>query len=199
MLLDINGIPSKLTFHQVFVGSYDFPQNHTTSIVLDDSEKETAHIRHVLQETSYFVNLRWPYHAPLGLSRNEPLGSTSRTAHRYTLSLSKASRNSSISFTAHFSAKKYKPSLPLEIQKRNKDAWNTYWQDGGFVDLTSSSNSKADELQRRIIRSQYHVRVNSAATGQSPQESGLMNNGWYGKLAPPFFPSCMEYCITDEG
>ena len=60
-------------------------------------------------------------------------------------------------------------------------AWNHYWEEGGFIDLTKSSNPNATELQRRIILSQYHVRVNSAANGQPPQESGLMNNGWYGE------------------
>jgi hypothetical protein len=49
------------------------------------------------------------------------------------------------------------------------------------VDLTESTNPNATELQRRIVTSQYHVRVNSAANGESPQESGLMNNGWYGR------------------
>ncbi|KAJ4346435.1 uncharacterized protein N0V89_010364 [Didymosphaeria variabile] len=73
------------------------------------------------------------------------------------------------------------PSPPSTIQKRNKLEWNKYWQEGGFVDVTASSNLNATEL-RRIVTSQYHVRVNSAANGQSPQESGLMNNGWYGKF-----------------
>lgn len=114
------------------------------------------------------------------LSRDEPANSTAVTAHRYTLrSLSK---RSPVTFTAHFSPDKRVPSFPAKIQEKNVRDWNAYWKEGGFVDLTASSNPNATELQRRIIKSQYHVRVNSAATGQSPQESGLMNNGWYGKL-----------------
>lgn len=89
---------------------------------------------------------------------------------------------SSITFTAHFSPDRKVPSLPQKILEKNVQGWNRYWKEGGFVDLTSSSNPNATELQRRIIKSQYHVRVNSAAKGQSPQESGLMNNGWYGKF-----------------
>jgi hypothetical protein len=168
--------------YEVFVGSYDFPLNHTTSLVADGKDKGVAHIRHELQETSYFANLRWPSQSSLKLTRNEPEGSNAKTAHRYTLSPPKAQHSSSIVFTAHFSPSESTPPLPSTIQKRNKLAWNQYWSSGGFVDLSGSSNPNATELQRRIVLSQYHVRVNSAATGQSPQESGLMNNGWYGKF-----------------
>ncbi|KAI1480708.1 Six-hairpin glycosidase-like protein [Daldinia eschscholtzii] len=169
--------------YEVFAGVYDFPLNHTTSIVKNCKVNE-AHIYHELQETNYFVNLRWPFNNPLSLNRVEPPGSNKTTAHRFTLSAATKSRHRSntIDFTAHFSPDKRTAALPSSIQKRNPKQWHQYWKEGGFVDLTSSSNPKADELQRRIILSQYHVRVNSAATGQSPQESGLMNNGWYGKF-----------------
>lgn len=50
------------------------------------------------------------------------------------------------------------------------------------MDLTKSTNPNATELQRRIFPSQYAMRVNSAATGQPPQESGLVYNGWWGKF-----------------
>ncbi|KAI0002664.1 Six-hairpin glycosidase-like protein [Xylariaceae sp. FL0662B] len=169
--------------YEVFAGAYNFPLNHTTRIV-NGSKPGTAHIYHELQETKYFVNLRWPAENFLNLSRNEPGGSTANTAYRYTLSSTSDYRQRSdrIEFTALFSPDKQTAALPSLIQRRNSKGWNQYWNEGGFVDLTSSSNPNAAELQRRIILSQYHVRVNSAATGQSPQESGLMNNGWYGKF-----------------
>lgn len=144
-------------------------------------------IRHQLQETTYFANLRWPTQTKLSLARNEPEGSNSISAHRYTLKPSSASQKlSKISFTAHFSPDQRLPSLPSAVSKRNKLEWNKYWEEGGFVDFTASSNPDATELQRRIITSQYHVRVNSATKGQSPQESGLMNNGWYGEYLTTF-------------
>ncbi|KAI1214428.1 Six-hairpin glycosidase-like protein [Annulohypoxylon truncatum] len=169
--------------YEVFVGVYDFPLNHSTSIVPSDSTDE-AHIYHELQETKYFVNLRWPVENALGLSRIEPSNSSAITAHRYTLSTTSKFRHQSnaIDFTAHFSPDKGRAGLPSNVRERNSEGWHEYWNEGGFVDVTSSTNPKADELQRRIILSQYHVRINSAANGQSPQESGLMNNGWYGKF-----------------
>ncbi|KAH8680180.1 Six-hairpin glycosidase-like protein [Ilyonectria robusta] len=168
--------------YEVFAGVYNFPTNHTTSIVRQLSEN-VAHIRHEMQETKYFVNLRWPKKSPLSLDRLEPANSDAITAHRYTLSQSvHGSKTTQLSFTAHFSPFKAVPDTPKAIMQKNRGDWNDYWKEGGFVDLTQSSNPNATELQRRIIQSQYHVRVNSAGTGQPPQESGLMNNGWYGKF-----------------
>lgn len=47
--------------------------------------------------------------------------------------------------------------------------------------VTGSTDPRADELQRRIILSQYLLAVNEAGDAP-PQESGLVNNGWYGKF-----------------
>lgn len=165
--------------YEVFVGVYDFPANHTTILKESRENRHTAHIYHEMQETKYHVNLRWASDAPLALTREQPERSTAINAHRFTLENRRNS--SSLSFTTHFSPEKRVPSAPSTIRKRSVKDWHNYWKKGGFVDLTESSNAAADELQRRIILSQYHVRVNSAAKGQSPQESGLMNNGWYGK------------------
>ena len=167
---------------EVFVGVYDFPANHTTDIVRGP-DKNTVHIWHKMQQTSYFVNLRWPEKFPLNLEKLEPNNSTALTAHRHILSRDsgRSPPNSQLTFTAHFSPQECVPDLPATIRRRNSAGWNDYWRQGGFIDLTQSSNPNATELQRRIIASQYHVRINSAATGQPPQESGLVNNGWYGK------------------
>ncbi|KAI0449297.1 Six-hairpin glycosidase-like protein [Xylaria acuta] len=167
--------------YEIFVGVYDFPLNHSTDIVKSKGADE-AHIHHRLKETSYFVNLRWRSGARLTLSRNEPADSVATTAHRYTLSKANNSTDGAIEFSANFALETQSADLPAAIRRRNSKGWNQYWSHGGFVDVTSSPSPKADELQRRIILSQYHVRVNSAASGQSPQESGLMNNGWYGKF-----------------
>lgn len=57
----------------------------------------------------------------------------------------------------------------------------SYWESGAFVDLTATDNENATELQRRIILSQYLLAVNEAGR-DSPQESGLVDIGWYGKF-----------------
>jgi len=60
-------------------------------------------------------------------------------------------------------------------------AWEHYWQTGGAVDLSGSQDDRWQELERRIVLSQYLMKVNEA--GALPaQESGLVNNGWNGKF-----------------
>ncbi|KXH53968.1 hypothetical protein CSAL01_04250 [Colletotrichum salicis] len=177
----------KTSDFEVFMGSYQFPDNHTTSTVEPDKISDnTAHIHHTMQETSYYQNLRWPKDSPLTLTRIGKQNSNTTTAHRYKLypttsrpNLTQANR---LSFTAQYSLQLQKPPLPSVICRRNSLDWQQYWEEGGFVDLTQSSNPNATELQRRIILSQYAMRVNSAATGQPPQESGLVYNGWWGKF-----------------
>lgn len=141
--------------------------NHTTSIIKSD-EPDVAHIYHELQATNYSLNLCWPSAYPLKLSRNGPQGSRAIAAHRYALFTGLSSAK--IAFTAHFSPEKAKPDAPFTIKERDPESWNNYWSHGGFVDLTSPSNLKAGELQQRIILSQYHIRVNSAAKGQFPKK-----------------------------
>jgi hypothetical protein len=149
-------------------------------VIHDGVNRTSGHIQHQMQELSYFMNVRWPKHAPLKIIRRQSLNSTEAIAHRYTLT--SLSNERVVTFTAHFSPEQHVPSFPQKIQEKNSKDWSRYWEEGGFIDLTSSSNPNATELQRRIIQSQYHVRVNSAAKRQSPQESGLMNNGWYGEF-----------------
>ncbi|KAK7443650.1 hypothetical protein Landi51_08998 [Colletotrichum acutatum] len=177
----------KTSDFEVFMGSYQFPDNHTTSIVQPDTTSDdTAHIHHTMQETSYYQNLRWPKESPLTLRRIGKQDSNMTNAHRYALfpaaSGKNATRPNGLSFTAQYSLQPQRPSLPSSIRRRNSLDWQKYWQEGGFVDLTQSSNPNATELQRRIILSQYAMRINSAATGQPPQESGLVYNGWWGKF-----------------
>ncbi|TDZ16484.1 hypothetical protein Cob_v010587 [Colletotrichum orbiculare MAFF 240422] len=169
--------------YEVFAGAYDSPLNHTTRVVVEScgGRTDVAHIHRELQDTSYWVNLGWPQNATLRLVRDEPEGSAEITAHRYTLATA-ANGTGSVAFTARFSPDRQDPHAAEEIRERSVAGWREYWTEGGFVDLTLSTNPNATELQRRIVLSQYHVRVNSAASGQSPQESGLMNNGWYGKF-----------------
>ncbi|KAL2010717.1 hypothetical protein VTN00DRAFT_6524 [Thermoascus crustaceus] len=74
--------------------------------------------------------------------------------------------------------------IPTNVDSVNRASaswWKSYWETGAFIDLTATGNTTALELQRRIILSQYLLAVNEAGR-DPPQESGLVNNGWYGKF-----------------
>jgi len=62
-----------------------------------------------------------------------------------------------------------------------KDGWKSYWQNGGAADFSHCKDSRAFEMERRIVLSQYLTAVHSAGN-LPPQETGLMCNSWYGKF-----------------
>lgn len=67
-----------------------------------------------------------------------------------------------------------------ETQQQSAFSWKSFWQSGGAVDFTGSTDPRAKELERRIILSQYLTKIQCAA-GFPPQETGLTYNSWFGK------------------
>ena len=59
--------------------------------------------------------------------------------------------------------------------------WPDFWNSGGAIDLSQSADPRWKELERRIVLSQYLMAVNEAGD-LPPQESGLVNTGWFGKF-----------------
>jgi hypothetical protein len=62
----------------------------------------------------------------------------------------------------------------------SKAAWAKFWNSGGAIDFSGSTDPRAFELERRIILSQYLMRAQEAGF-YPPQETGLTYNSWFGK------------------
>lgn len=95
-------------------------------------------------------------------------------------------RDKIFSFTIHFSVEEIKDlnkayRLPEDVENNAKDGWKQFWQKSGVVELHHSKDKRADELERRIILSQYLLAINSSGS-IPPQETGLTCNSWYGKF-----------------
>ncbi|KAI0101871.1 Six-hairpin glycosidase-like protein [Nemania sp. FL0031] len=163
-------LPTRNKFDAPFVGVFNETSSHTTTL---RTQRRSATIRHDLDDTSYDVSFIWDSEA--GVS-----GSVEGT-HRYLLHLSGKSKH--IALSVSFSPGVMKSQVPSfsEISKGSRTWWESFWNSGAFVDLSATTSEKATELQRRIILSQYLTAINSASS-HPPQESGLVNNGWYGKF-----------------
>lgn len=59
--------------------------------------------------------------------------------------------------------------------------WEGFWSKGTAVSLEGSDDARAEELERRIVLSQYLTAVNSAGS-TPPAETGLTYNTWTGKF-----------------
>jgi hypothetical protein len=67
-----------------------------------------------------------------------------------------------------------------EVFTAASEHWQKFWQSGGAIDLSGSTDARANELERRIVLSQYLMAVNCAGNAP-PQETGLTFNSWFGK------------------
>ncbi|WP_308991079.1 hypothetical protein QLS71_009080 [Mariniflexile litorale] len=66
------------------------------------------------------------------------------------------------------------------VEKNSIEGWENFWQSGGVVDFSECTDTRAFEIERRVVLSQYLTR--SQCAGNYPiQETGLTYNSWYGK------------------
>ncbi|KAE9984936.1 hypothetical protein EG328_008134 [Venturia inaequalis] len=177
VFLDFPFASGKNKFDAPFVGVWNETGRHETVLEGGSNRKENAvTIKHVLDSTVYFVDVRWEGSA--GIERER------EGTHRFILKPGiKEEEGGIFKFTVTFAEKSAKEKTPRtgEVQQKARQWWNEYWENGAFISLPTTTNSSARELQRRIILSQYLLAVNGA--GKDPaQESGLVNNGWYGKF-----------------
>jgi hypothetical protein len=150
-------------FEAPYVGFYDRPQLHTTSL-------RRSVITHTMDGTRYEAGLR--------LSPGARTERLSPHEHRYQIT----GRGSSLDVAVCF-APEVRGVVPdaARVVRESETWWPRFWRTGGAVDLSESTDPRWRELERRIVLSQYHLAVNDA--GNDPaQESGLVNNGWYGKF-----------------
>lgn len=68
-----------------------------------------------------------------------------------------------------------------QVRERAAHWWESYWGEGGAMSFSGSSDQRAQELERRIVLSQYLLAVNCAGS-TPPAESGLTYNTWTGKF-----------------
>jgi hypothetical protein len=67
------------------------------------------------------------------------------------------------------------------VLRDSKRGWRSFWENGGAADFSRCKDSRAHELERRTVLSQYLTAVHSAGK-LPPQETGLLCNSWYGKF-----------------
>lgn len=153
-----------------YVGIYNQPSAHQS--VLKKQTSSSALIARTMDDTRYNAALRWTTPARLA----KPAGTAS---HRFELLPADTEQ---LSFSCLFSREE-KSSQPeaSDIFGESAAGWKAFWLSGAAVDLSESRDPRWKELERRIVLSQYVMKMNEAGS-LPPQESGLLNNGWYGRL-----------------
>lgn len=143
------------------------PERHQTDCALSATG---CSFTRTLDDDRYYCALTW--------SEN---GTFSQTGpHQYRLAAPGAD---TLEFTVAFAPTPINQALPTFAETREAAAahWAAFWQSGGAVDLSGSSDPRAPELERRIVLSQYLTAINCAGS-LPPQETGLVCNSWHGKF-----------------
>ncbi len=141
---------------------------HTSSIV--NRSSNGVIIQHQLDSAAYFSTLSWAGKAAV----------IEKSKHYFLLTPDKGA--STFDFSCLFSAVKSVGKVPLfvEVQKNSYLKWKAFWLSGAAVDFSGSTDPRANELERRVILSQYLTKIQCAGNFP-PQETGLTYNSWFGK------------------
>jgi hypothetical protein len=142
-------------------------ESHRTEVSVSGRH---AHVRRVLDADVHHVGLTWSPGAHL--KQTGP--------HELVL---RSDGVGMLDFTAGFS-----PTPPAGTRQTVPGilaaaelAWAEFWATGGVVDFGACTDPRAEELERRVVLSQYLTAVHCAGS-TPPQETGLVLNSWRGKF-----------------
>ncbi len=148
-------------------GDWSSPERHRSEIVARTGR--SVRIRRTLDADRYHVSIEWDGDAEV----------TQVARHSFLL----APRDpGQFGFSVRFSASDAAgrgASVRETVQSAERH-WRRFWQSGGAIDLSRSTDSRAGELERRIVLSRYLTAIQCAGSFP-PAETGLTCNSWYGK------------------
>ena len=85
-------------------------------------------------------------------------------------------------FSVGFSKTMQRQWIPdaCKVFRSSEDYWRDYWESGGVIDFSGSTDERAHRLEKRVILSQYLTAIQCSGS-IPPQETGLTCNSWFGK------------------
>jgi len=143
------------------------PNGHQSTVIKQDAYNVV--LKRSIDTSLYYAAIHWQ-----GKAKWERKG-----LHEFYLN---GTGSDSIMLVCEYSPNQKKRTSPSfeETKKASASSWKDFWTKGGAVDLTGSTDPRASELERRIVLSQYLVKVNYSGSFP-PQETGLAHLSWYGK------------------
>ena len=146
----------------------DWNKDHLHSTMLVSHDKNSAVLKRTIDETVYFVMLRWQGAAKL----------KQKGKNFYQLQ----SKSTDLKLTCEYAEQASSVNKTFdEVADAAQAYWNRYWQKGAMVDFGQCKDPRAQELERRVVLSQYLLAIQDAGD-TPPQETGLTYNSWFGKF-----------------
>ena len=142
------------------------PETHTTTV--EAQTERTLALRHEREGSTYHL-----------LLASEQSWETLRSGpHSFQVGPKGATV---FEFTVAFGATQAPLGVTFgDVEGRAAGHWSRFWRSGGAVDFSGSTDSRAFELERRVVLSQYLTAIQFAGDFP-PSESGLTLSTWYQK------------------
>jgi hypothetical protein len=152
-----------------YIGDYSNPQKHTTTLL---RTVKNLIVKRTIDDLHYSVVIK------SGRDISYEQMESVKNPHKLVITPTSNLSN----FTFLFSKDSVIENNPAEnIFTASADGWRKYWLSGAAVDFSKCTDTRALELERRVVTSQYLMKVNNAGS-LPPAETGLMKNSWYGKF-----------------
>ncbi|MEO8337098.1 MAG: glycoside hydrolase family 65 [bacterium] len=147
---------------------WSHPDLHRTEIA--GSDRTSVRWHRTLDTDEYWTRAAWSD------------GGALRTVGAHEFRIEPAGGSASFECVVSFSPERDDRALPTVAATRSASGahWQRFWSDGGTLDLSGSTDSRAPELERRIVLSEYLTAIQCAGT-LPPQETGETFNSWFGK------------------
>jgi hypothetical protein len=152
----------------ITTADWEHPDAHTTTLA--QRRPNAAHFGRRLDHDAYVADAAWS------------AGATLTNPAPHTFEILPDGRAGELEFTCAFAPQTNAPPADFAATEAATRAhWNQFWQTGGAIDLSGSTDPRWFELERRIVLSQYLTAIQSAAS-HPPAETGLTYNSWEGKF-----------------
>jgi len=150
-------------------GDWNNPQLHKTTVISRTAER--IDLKRRLDNDTYYVSMAF--------AAGGNFSEAGADKHHYEIVPAGTSDN--FEFVIAFAPAPLKELPDVTVSQRTgRQHWKNFWQTGGAIDLSGSTDPRADELERRIVLSQYLMAIQNAGN-YPPAETGLTFNSWYGK------------------
>lgn len=153
--------------------NWERDNRHNTDVI--HSTENRIEIKRVLDRDSYFVEMQSEEYIHYHMNENN--------LHNIQLAFGPDNaRAQKAAFVVVFHKEKADQKITCnQVFEASSIHWESFWNKGGMIDLHRSKDTRAPELERRIILSQYLLALQSSGS-LPPQETGLTCNSWYGKF-----------------
>jgi hypothetical protein len=171
--------------NSAWVGDFTRTNGHSTAALrqgdrrIDFTRRFDAVTYHSALAVAQDCSIRAP--GPASAVKNQPLRIPAEVTNAYIVS---ARGTKVMAFVCAFSATPLPSNLPTRAETKAACAarWKKRWTTGGAIDLSASKDARWQELERRVVLSQYLMAAMSAGSWPSSENGLLGIDPWRGQF-----------------